>query len=82
MNFIFATWQDGARDEQAARRLAGKIVQAALARGKDEGARTPWVVEAAKHAPELLPWFKRVRPRGGKPDDCTAVVAFLNLDEY
>lgn len=61
--------------------LASLIVEAGHERGLDPRSRTPWIVEAAKHQPDLLPWPLRFRPRGGKPDDCTAVVALMRADD-
>ena len=42
----------------------------------DKDSRTPWVATAAR-AGELPPW-QRLRPRGGKMDDITVVVALVN----
>jgi len=66
----------GARDAAAAAATADAIVAAAAARGADPDYRSPWIVDAA--AAGVLPFWARLRPRGGKPDDCTAVVAFVD----
>ena len=61
--------------------LAQAIAECAHATGTDARVRTPWIVGAAKHQPNVLPWHIRFRPRGGKPDDCTVVVAIMRVDE-
>lgn len=61
--------------------LALTIVRVASARGNDPSAKTPWILEAVKSVPDMLPWHQRLRPRGGKPDDSTAVVAFMEPDD-
>lgn len=71
----------GPEDENKAEALALTIVKAASARGMNANANTPWILEAAKHRPQLLPLHKRFWPRGGKPDDCTAVVAYMHEDD-
>ena len=47
-------------------------METARANSYDPNFRSPWVVEAAKAG--VLPWWERIRPRGGKLDDCTAIV--------
>ena len=71
----------GEEDSAKAEALALTIVKAASARGMNPNANTPWILEAAKHRPQLLPLHKRFWPRGGKPDDCTAVVAYMQPDD-
>jgi len=61
--------------------LALTIARVASARGNNPSVRTPWILEAVKMVPEMLPWHQRLRPRGGKPDDSTAVVAFMEPDD-
>jgi protein phosphatase PTC7 len=63
------------RTADAAADVAAALVGAAAANGADETYRSPWVVEAA--AAGVLPFWMALRPRGGKLDDCTAVVAFV-----
>ncbi len=67
--------------QDKAEALALTIARVASARGNDPSAKTPWIQEAVRMVPEMLPWHKRLRPRGGKPDDSTAVVAFMEPDE-
>ena len=67
------------KTEAAASRLAAALVAAASRNGGDPGFRSPWIVEAA--AAGVLPLWARLAPRGGKLDDCTAVVAFLEAAE-
>lgn len=54
--------------------LARTLAQAARKNALDEHYRSPFIVEAA--AAGVLPFWKRLRPRGGKLDDCTVVVLF------
>ena len=70
----------GSENEDKAEALALTIVKAASARGMNANAKTPWITEAARQMPQLLPLHKRFHPRGGKPDDCTAVVAYMQED--
>lgn len=67
-------------DQEDAAAVASLIADAAHSRGMDAHARTPWIVEAARLQPNLLPWHLRLRPRGGKPDDCTVVIALMKRD--
>ena len=68
-------------DVEDAAAVASLIADTAHLRGMDAHARTPWIVEAARHQPNLLPWHLRLRPRGGKPDDCTVIVALMKRDD-
>ena len=54
--------------------LARTLAQAARKNALDGRYRSPFIVEAA--AAGVLPLWKRLRPRGGKLDDCTVVVLF------
>ncbi len=63
------------RTAQSATNLAHKIAKAAAGNQQDEKYRSPWAVEAA--AAGRLPLWQRLSPKGGKKDDCTVVVGFL-----
>eukprot|EP00884_Botryococcus_braunii_P015282 jgi/Botrbrau1/2437/Bobra.0395s0058.1 len=63
------------RNGVSATRLAHKIAEAAAINQVDESFRSPWAVEAA--AAGRVPLWDRLNPRGGKKDDCTVVVGFL-----
>jgi hypothetical protein len=63
------------RDGASATRLARKIAKAATVNQVDTSYRSPWAVEAA--AAGRVPLWDRLNPRGGKKDDCTVVVGFL-----
>lgn len=76
----FGQAYSGSENEDKAEALALTIAKAASARGMNANAKTPWIVAAAKEMPGLLPMQKRLWPRGGKPDDCTAVVAYMQED--
>lgn len=64
------------RDAASATRLARKIAQAATANQVDHEYRSPWAVEAA--AAGRVPLWDRLNPRGGKKDDCTVIVGFID----
>jgi protein phosphatase PTC7 len=66
----------GQRDERTAQVAAAALADAATAKVRDKDSRTPWVAAAAR-AGELPPW-QRLRPRGGKVDDITVIVALVN----
>lgn len=58
-----------------AQECARLIVRTAQYNGFDAKFRSPWAVEAARAG--AFPWWKRLKPEGGKVDDCTAVVVCL-----
>ena len=51
------------------------LVKIARYNSLDPNIRSPWAVESARMGD--VPWWKRLRPAGGKVDDCTAVVVCL-----
>lgn len=59
----------------SAERAASALTAAATAKVRNLRSRTPWV-EAAARAGKLPP-LQRLRPRGGKMDDITVVVALV-----
>ena len=63
------------RSPNAAAAVATALVEAAATNGADQTYKSPWIMEAA--AAGVLPFWMALRPRGGKQDDCTAVVAFV-----
>jgi len=63
------------RAAEAASAAAAALAAAAASNGASTSFRSPWVVGAAREG--LLPLWASLRPRGGKLDDCTVVVAFL-----
>ncbi len=65
------------RTDAAAKELALDLANAARDHALDRNYRSPWILEAA--AAGKLPVWQRLRPRGGKLDDCTAVVVFAEL---
>ncbi|KAK9843763.1 hypothetical protein WJX81_005353 [Elliptochloris bilobata] len=65
----------GPRTTERAAALAARIAAAARANSLNQHFRSPWVVAAAEAG--VLPLWKTLVPRGGKLDDCTVVVAFL-----
>ena len=67
--------QKGRRSVDLAQECARHIVEAAQENSFDPNFRSPWAVEAARAG--VLPWWKRLKPVGGKVDDCTAVVICL-----
>lgn len=59
----------------SAQACARMLVKTARYNSLDPKTRSPWAVESAKMG--AVPWWKRLRPEGGKIDDCTAVVVCL-----
>lgn len=66
------------RSAFTAQALALRLANAARKNAVNSDYRSPWIVEAA--AAGALPLWRRWRPRGGKLDDCTAVVVFAELE--
>ena len=64
--------QADTRTVAKAQECARAVVEAAQENSFNPRFRSPWVVEAAKAG--ALPWWQRLKPEGGKIDDCTAVV--------
>ena len=65
------------RSDADAKKLALTLADIARANALDQNYRSPWILEAA--AAGKLPVWQRLRPRGGKLDDCTAVVVYAEL---
>ena len=65
------------RTDTAAKQLALQLANVARKNALNKDYRSPWILEAA--AAGKLPVWQRMRPRGGKLDDCTAVVVFAEL---
>lgn len=59
----------------SAQACARMLVKIARYNSMDPKIRSPWAVESAKMG--AVPWWKRLRPEGGKIDDCTAIVVCL-----
>jgi hypothetical protein len=66
------------RSAFTAQALAHTLAHAARRNAVDPEFRSPWILEAA--AAGALPLWRRLRPRGGKLDDCTAVVVFAERE--
>ena len=65
------------RNDSDAKQLALRLANAARKNALNANYKSPWILEAA--AAGKLPMWQRMRPRGGKLDDCTAVVVFAEL---
>ena len=65
------------RTDTAAKELALDLANSARDHALNKNYRSPWILEAA--AAGKLPIWQRLHPRGGKLDDCTAVVVFAEL---
>ena len=65
------------RTDTAAKQLALQLANEARKNALNANYKSPWILEAA--AAGKLPVWQRMRPRGGKLDDCTAVVVFAEL---
>ena len=65
------------RTDTDAKDLALDLANAARDNALNPRYKSPWILEAA--AAGKLPMLQRIRPRGGKLDDCTAVVVFADL---
>ena len=61
----------------AAKELALDLANAARDHALSPSYRSPWILEEASAG--KLPLLQRLRPRGGKLDDCTVLVVFAEL---
>lgn len=67
--------QSHSQDAASAEQLACAIADKAQKNAADVNFKSPWAVEAGRAG--VLPFWQRFNPKGGKVDDCTVVVAFM-----
>lgn len=72
---IFTMQGADTRDALLAQQIAKDLCALAHAAARDPSSRTPWMHEAA--AAGALPFLRAIRPLGGKMDDVTVVIGFL-----
>lgn len=75
LDIINSMLEEQPRTARVAQAIADRLAEQSHDNAVDTSFRSPWAVEACNAG--ILPVLDRARLRGGKLDDCTVVVAFV-----